>query len=58
MNWKNEAMEKLRRYHVMRQAAQNLPQEIHMLEQDALAIRSAAPAGACTGRSPVAGDGP
>lgn len=41
MNWKNEAMEKLRRYNAMRQAALNLPQEIRMLEQDALAIRSA-----------------
>ena len=52
MNWKNEAMEKLRRYHVMRQAAQNLPQEIHMLEQDALAIRSAR-----TDGTPVKGGG-
>lgn len=41
MNWKNEAMEKLRRYNAMRQAAQNLPQEIYRLEQDAASIRSA-----------------
>lgn len=40
MNWKNEAMEKLRRYDAMRQAALNIPEEIRRLEQDAQAIRS------------------
>ena len=40
MNWKDEAMEKLRRYSSMQQAAYNIPEEISLLEQDARALRS------------------
>ena len=32
MNWKNEAMEKLRQYDAMCLAADNIPQEIRRLE--------------------------
>lgn len=42
MNWKNEAMEKLRRYSAMQQAAHNLPEEIQMLEYAIRTIRSSA----------------
>ena len=41
MNWKNEAMEKLRKYDAMRQATQNIPEEISRLELAARSIRSA-----------------
>ena len=41
MNWKNEAMEKLRRLDAMHQSLQNLPEEISRLEQEACGIRSA-----------------
>lgn len=41
MNWKTEAMEKLRQYDAMRQALLNIPQEIAALESDACSIRSA-----------------
>ena len=41
MNWKNEAMEKLRKYDAMCLAAENIPQEIRRLEEAATAIRSA-----------------
>ncbi len=41
MNWKAEAMEKLNRYYAMRQALQNIPEEIRRLEIEAKAIRSA-----------------
>ena len=41
MNWKEEAVEKLRKYDAMRQAEQNLPQEITRLEEAAGALRSA-----------------
>ena len=40
MNWKNEAMDKLRRYPTMRQALVNLPEEIERLEEEAQSIRS------------------
>lgn len=40
MNWKAEAMEKLRRYDAMRQSVQNLPEEIKRLELEACGIRS------------------
>lgn len=39
MNWKTEAMEKLRRYDAMRAAAVNLPEEITRLEIAARSIR-------------------
>ncbi len=42
MKWKNEAMEKLRRYDAMRQALQNIPQEIGRLKAEATAIRRSA----------------
>ncbi len=42
MKWKNEAMEKLRRYDAMRQALQNIPQEIGRLKAEAAAIRRSA----------------
>ena len=41
MNWKNEAMERLRKYDAMCLAAENIPQEIRRLEDAATAIRSA-----------------
>ena len=41
MNWRNEAMEKLRRYDVMRQALRNIPEEIERLKAEATALRSA-----------------
>ena len=50
MNWKAEAVEKLRKYDAMRQAALNLPEEIERLEQEACSIR-----GARTDGTPVKG---
>lgn len=41
MNWKSEAMEKLRRYDAMRQAAVNLPEEIARLELAARSLKGA-----------------
>ena len=40
MNWKNEAIEKLQRYDVMRQALRNIPDEINRLKEEAIALRS------------------
>ena len=40
MNWRNEAIEKLRRYDIMRQALRNIPQEIERLKAEAVALRS------------------
>ena len=42
MKWKNEAMDKLRRYDGMRQALLNIPREIALLKAEAKAIRKAA----------------
>ena len=42
MKWKNEAMEKLRRYDLMRQALRNIPAEIARLQVDACTLRGAA----------------
>lgn len=52
MNWKAEAMEKLRRYDAMRQAILNIPEEIERLKLDAQSIRSAR-----TDATPVQGGG-
>lgn len=41
MNWKNEAMDRLRKYSAMCLAVDNIPQEIRRLEEAATAIRSA-----------------
>ena len=41
MNWKNEAMERLKRYDAMCLAAENIPLEIRRLEEEATSIRSA-----------------
>lgn len=41
MNWKNEAMDKLRQYDAMRLAVMNIPQEVKRLEAAATAIRGA-----------------
>lgn len=41
MKWKNEAMDKLRRYDGMRQALLNIPREIALLKAEAAAIRKA-----------------
>ena len=38
MNWKAEAAEKLSNYYPMRQAVQNIPEEIRRLEADAKAL--------------------
>ena len=43
MKWKNEAMDKLRNYHIMRQAFLNLPDEIIRLEEESRKIRSVTP---------------
>lgn len=52
MNWKSEAIEKLRKYDAMRQAVQNIPEEISRLEIAACSIRSAQ-----TDGTPVKGGG-
>lgn len=39
MNWKAEAMEKLRRYDAMRQAQENIPEEIARLAAEASGLR-------------------
>lgn len=52
MNWKKEAMEKLRRYGAMRLAVVNISEEIKRLEVDAQSIRSAK-----TDATPVTGGG-
>ena len=41
MNWRNEAIEKLRRYDVMRQAMRNIPEEIARLKAEAAVLRRA-----------------
>lgn len=41
MNWKNEAVERLKKYDAMCLAADNIPQEIRRLEDAATSIRSA-----------------
>lgn len=40
MQWKDEAVEKLKRYGAMQKALENIPEEIHRLETDATALRS------------------
>ena len=52
MRWREEAMEKLRRYDAMRQALRNIPEEIKRLQEDACALRSVA-----TDTTPVRGGG-
>ena len=41
MNWRNEAIDKLHRYDLMRNALHNIPDEIARLKAEAVAIRSA-----------------
>ena len=43
MNWKTEAMEKLRKYEAMRQAMINIPMEINRLEAEYTAVGNANP---------------
>ena len=52
MQWKNEAMEKLRRYGDMHQALVNIPREIDRLREDACSMR-----GVTTDTTPVKGGG-
>lgn len=52
MNWKGEAIEKLRKYDAMRMSLQNIPMEMKRLETDAQSIR-----GARTDSTPVKGGG-
>lgn len=52
MKWKNEAMEKLRKYDVMRQALRNIPAEIERLQADACDLR-----GVAMDKTPVKGGG-
>lgn len=40
MNWKIVAIEKLRRYDIMRQALRNIPEEIARLKEEATALKS------------------
>ena len=42
MNWKTEAVEKLKSYDAMRKSAENIPEELRRLELAATGIRSAA----------------
>jgi len=42
MNWKTEAMEKLKRYEAMRKSVENIPEELCRLELAATGIRSTA----------------
>ena len=42
MQWKEEAMEKLKRYSAMRTAEKNIPEQICMLEANAVTLRSSA----------------
>lgn len=42
MQWKEEAMEKLKRYGAMRTAEKNIPEQICMLEANAVSLRSSA----------------
>ena len=41
MEWKEEAIEKLKRYKAMQIAAKNIPEQICMLEDSAMSLRSA-----------------
>lgn len=41
MNWKNEAMEKLKKYDAMRKSVENIPEELRRLDLAATGIRSA-----------------
>ncbi len=41
MNWKTEAMEKLKKYDAMRKSVENIPEELRRLELAATGIRSA-----------------
>ena len=43
MNWREEAAEKLQKYNAMRNALQNIPEELDRLEQEACAIKTARP---------------
>ena len=52
MNWKSEAMEKLRRYDAMRAASCNIPKEIRRLQ-----IAACATKGASADAAPVKGGG-
>ena len=52
MNWRGEAVEKLRKYDAMCRSLQNIPLEVKRLEVDARAIR-----GARTDGTPVNGGG-
>ena len=40
MNWKAEAVEKLRRFPLMRQATQSIPKELERLEQEARSLQA------------------
>ena len=52
MNWKREAVDKLKNYEVHRQALDSIPQEIKRLESAWTGIRSAV-----TDSTPVSGGG-
>lgn len=52
MNWKYEAMEKLKSYNAKKQALRSIPEEITRLESEMRSIRSAASDG-----TPVSGGG-
>lgn len=48
MNWKNEAVEKLKNYAAMRSSLETIPQELKQLELDAQKIRTSDPSRICT----------
>lgn len=52
MNWKREAIDKLKNYEAHRQALENIPREIKRLESAYMGLRSAS-----TDRAPVSGGG-
>lgn len=51
MNWKTEAMEKLRRYEAMQRAVVNIPQEISRLKAESQALSSGLAVGSGGGRN-------
>ncbi len=52
MNWKNEAIEKLSRYHAMCVSLENIPAELRRLEQQAAGLRGIPTDSPCVKGSP------
>ena len=56
MNWKAEAIDHLNCYDAMVKSLENIPQELHRLEQQAVAIRAADPGKTFVSATPSQGD--